>query len=282
MILNEFFNSHQTESTPAGGQEQLQAELDQLQKKFDPHYQHSDDYTFWSKQNRIAQRISVLKQLLAKGDQGVAEDTNSRLPSFLSYVLANSQGQFSDIEQIEDLFDYAYLSDLDLETIADGANEEGVSAIKWATPRMAWLLKNISDKSKLAVIKPLAASWLKTVSPAIDKYVKDVLNGQGLAESYDLDAFSGIKFLNPKTGKMGTFYYWSSMEGKNEAYSMITNKKLVPAHDDGTPMTWDEYKQALDRGNQGVAEGSEQQYAVTIDAIDHGVLAPVTLSLIHI
>jgi hypothetical protein len=81
---------------------------------------------------------------------------------------------------------------------------------------------------------------------------------QGVAESYDLDAFSGIKFLNPKTGKMGTFYYWSSMEGKNEAYSMITNKKLVPAHDDGTPMTWDEYKQALDVGNQGVAEGSGQ------------------------
>jgi len=67
MILNEFFNLYQTESTPAGGQEQLQAEFDQLQKQFDPHYQYSDDYTFWSKQNRIAQRISVLKKLLAKG-----------------------------------------------------------------------------------------------------------------------------------------------------------------------------------------------------------------------
>jgi hypothetical protein len=77
---------------------------------------------------------------------------------------------------------------------------------------------------------------------------------KGVEESYDLEAFSGVKFLNPETGKMGTFYYWSSVEGKNEAYSMITNKKLVPAHNDGTPMTWDEYKQALDGGNQGVAE----------------------------
>jgi len=77
---------------------------------------------------------------------------------------------------------------------------------------------------------------------------------KGVEESYDLDAFSGVKFLNPETGKMGSFYYWSSMEGKNEAYSMITNKKLVPAHNDGTPMTWDEYKQALDGGNQSVAE----------------------------
>jgi hypothetical protein len=30
-------------------------------------------------------------------------------------------------------------------------------------------------------------------------------------------------------------------------------------------------------GQQGVAEGSEQQWVVTIDAIDHGVLAPVTV-----
>jgi hypothetical protein len=116
--------------------------------------------------------------------EGVAESTSGKLPRFLSYVLANSQGQFSDIEEIEDLFDYAYLSDLNLETIADGADEEGVSALKWMTPRMAWLLNNINDKSKLAVIKPLAASWMKTVAPAIDKYVKDVLNDldEGVAE----------------------------------------------------------------------------------------------------
>jgi hypothetical protein len=82
---------------------------------------------------------------------------------------------------------------------------------------------------------------------------------KGVAESYDSEAFPGIKFLNPETGKMGPFYYWSSMEGKNDAYSMITNKKLVPAHNDGTPMTWDEYKQALDGGYQGVAEGNQEE-----------------------
>jgi hypothetical protein len=80
----------------------------------------------------------------------------------------------------------------------------------------------------------------------------------GVAESHDLDAFPGIKFLNPKTGKMGSFYYWSSVEGKNEALSMITNKKLVAAHDDDTPMTWDEYKQALDDGYRGVAAGLKE------------------------
>jgi len=112
MILNEFFNSNQTESladdfmkmarekgynptlrtgpqptkppstftsNPTSSdvdRSAVQTELDQLQKQFDPDYQYSDDYTFWSKQNRIAQRMSVLKQLLAKGNQGVAETTS--------------------------------------------------------------------------------------------------------------------------------------------------------------------------------------------------------------
>jgi len=83
---------------------------------------------------------------------------------------------------------------------------------------------------------------------------------QGVSESYDLDAFPGIKFVDPTTGKIGSFYYWSSMEGKNAALSMITNKQLVAAHDDGTPMTWDEYKQALDAGQQGVAETNVEKY----------------------
>jgi len=107
MILNEFFNSNQTESLaddfmkmarekgynptlrtgpqptkPAGAatadsgaidRSAVQAEFDQLQKQFDPDYQYSDDYTFWSKQNRIAQRMSVLKKLLANDEKGVAE-----------------------------------------------------------------------------------------------------------------------------------------------------------------------------------------------------------------
>ena len=117
MILNEFFNSNQTESLaddfmkmarekgynptlrtgpqptkptkPAGAvpadsgdidRSAVQAELDQLQKQFDPDYQYSDDYTFWSKQNRIAQRMSVLKKLLAKGvAEGLSEMDNRTL-----------------------------------------------------------------------------------------------------------------------------------------------------------------------------------------------------------
>jgi hypothetical protein len=111
-------------------------------------------------------------------------------------------------------------------------------------------LKSLSKNSAPAKGSP-AALQQKVISRELKKRGEP-----GVAESYDLGAFPGIKFLNPTTGKMGSFYYWSSVEGKNEALSMITNKKLVAAHDDGTPMTWDEYKQALDAGQQGVAEGS--------------------------
>jgi hypothetical protein len=93
---------------------------------------------------------------------------------------------------------------------------------------------------------------------------------QGVSESYDLDAFPGIKFVDPTTGKMGSFYYWSSMEGKNAALSMITNKQLVAAHDNGTPMTWDEYKQALDAGYQGVAEGAKEDMSKEVKAMATG------------
>jgi glycerol-3-phosphate cytidylyltransferase-like family protein len=130
--------------------------------------------------------------------------------------------------------------------------------------RNAW--PTLNDRRKTAMVMSLypAAQKNPKLAANIVGMLDQVMGGQqGVAESYDLDAFSGIKFLNPETGKMGTFYYWSSMEGKNEAYSMITNKKLVPAHGDGTPMTWDEYKQALDVGNQGLAEGSGQNNKIS-------------------
>jgi hypothetical protein len=111
------------------------------------------------------------------------------------------------------------------------------------------VLKRLSDPAA----KKTKGSPAELQQKAIGRELKK--RDQGVSESYDLDAFPGIKFVDPTTGKMGSFYYWSSMEGKNAALSMITNKQLVAAHDDGTPMTWDEYKQALDAGYQGVAEG---------------------------
>ena len=47
--------------------------LAQLERVFDKNYQYSDDHSVYSKNQDIAQQISSLRQLIAHGEQGVAE-----------------------------------------------------------------------------------------------------------------------------------------------------------------------------------------------------------------
>ena len=47
--------------------------LAQLERVFDKNYQYSDDHSVYSKNQDIAQQISSLRQLIARGEQGVAE-----------------------------------------------------------------------------------------------------------------------------------------------------------------------------------------------------------------
>lgn len=63
--------------------DQLKGELAQLEKQFDPHYEYSDDYTFWSKQKGIASQINALKKRIndAEGQQ-VNELSNDTLASY--------------------------------------------------------------------------------------------------------------------------------------------------------------------------------------------------------
>lgn len=51
--------------------EELLSRLKELEAEFDPAYQQSDDYSFWSKQNKIQSEIVSIKRQLEK--QGVAE-----------------------------------------------------------------------------------------------------------------------------------------------------------------------------------------------------------------
>jgi len=48
----------------------LEARLKELEAKFDPDFEYSDDYSFWSKQNDIKKNINSIKQRLS---QGIAE-----------------------------------------------------------------------------------------------------------------------------------------------------------------------------------------------------------------
>lgn len=51
--------------------EALEARLKELQSRFDPAYEYSDDHAFWSEQNEIAKEIRSIKRALSQ--QGVAE-----------------------------------------------------------------------------------------------------------------------------------------------------------------------------------------------------------------
>jgi hypothetical protein len=51
----------------------LKAQLAELEKTFDPHYEYSDDYTLWSKQKAIASNIQRLRDRIAKAEGSVSE-----------------------------------------------------------------------------------------------------------------------------------------------------------------------------------------------------------------
>lgn len=55
----------------------LEAELASLQKQFDPNFEYSDDYSFWSKQKGIQGQISGLKRRLSQLDEDPSAGTTS-------------------------------------------------------------------------------------------------------------------------------------------------------------------------------------------------------------
>jgi hypothetical protein len=52
---------------------QAKERLAQLEKQFDSSYEYSDDHSVWKKHNEIRQEMDQLKQIIRKGEQGVAE-----------------------------------------------------------------------------------------------------------------------------------------------------------------------------------------------------------------
>jgi hypothetical protein len=54
----------------------LKAQLAELEKTFDPHYEYSDDYTLWSKQKAIASNIQRLRDRIAKSEGSVSESNH--------------------------------------------------------------------------------------------------------------------------------------------------------------------------------------------------------------
>jgi hypothetical protein len=108
-------------------------------------------------------------------EKGVAEGVGNNLPSFEQYIFKKLPGKFTDLSQVEDLFDYAYLSDLGINNIADEMEETGAPAKKVATQRVKWVLQNMANKKYLPMLKPLAIEWINLVSTSLS-------GQQGVAE----------------------------------------------------------------------------------------------------
>ena len=113
-----------------------------------------------------ARREELIKQLR----QGVAEAAPvNTTPEFTQYVYSKLRKNFSDPVQVEDLFDYAYLSDVTLGAISDAMEENGTSAKQELKERLTWLLKNMNNRKYLSVIKPIAVEWMKLVAPTLGR-----------------------------------------------------------------------------------------------------------------
>jgi hypothetical protein len=127
-------------------------------------------------QKAVTQRKLDLEKEAKK--KGMAEGVDNNLPSFEQYIFKKLPREFTDLSQVEDLFDYAYLSDLGIFNIADEMEETGAPAKKVATQRVKWVLQNMANKKYLPMIKPLAVEWINLVSTSLSSQ-------QGVAEEFD-------------------------------------------------------------------------------------------------
>ena len=116
------------------------------------------------------QKAAAAGKKLGEEQQSMAEAASAdKIPEFTQYVYSKLRNHFSDLAEVEDLFDYAYLSDVDTWEILDSMEENGTSAKQELKEKLTWLLQNIKNRKYLSVIKPIATEWTKLVAPMLDQ-----------------------------------------------------------------------------------------------------------------
>ena len=139
-----------------------------------------------------------------KGSRGVAEAAPKAppalAPSFTQYVFKKApRGTFTDLSQVEDLFDYAYLDDLGYDNMLGEMEDTGETAKKVVLPRLSWVLKNMANRKYLPLVKPLASEWMKLIVAKLDSDASmfEDANPQGIPETCNEgdDQLAGIKRL---------------------------------------------------------------------------------------
>jgi len=134
----------------------------------------------------------------AKNQATMQEDSSdpASYPTFLQYVYKKMKNEFSDMSEVEDLFDYAYLSDIEFDEVLQHIGAK-TSAKKYLTESLVWLLQNMSDKTYTKEMKHLAAEWIMLVAGPLDEYAKTMVEGK--KTSFDL----GSKAINEAKGGFG-------------------------------------------------------------------------------
>lgn len=122
----------------------------------------------------------------------IGEARQKETPSFVAYVYNALPREFSDMSEVEDLFDYAYLEDVQIWELAESLSKTKINqknaAAAVAGP-LKWLLDNINDRSMLPKIKPLAVKWAKLVIPEVMRTAQDYVD-ESVTEDRYTDAWA--------------------------------------------------------------------------------------------
>jgi len=124
--------------------------------------------------------IKNLLQILEEGQKAFNQE-------FLQYLHSNQKIKraFSDMSELEDLFDYAYLDDVKGETIAEivvrGKKKvpDLAKVEREAFSKAKWVIDNMSSDHKKewkTLFLQLAKEWAKKVAPAIATTAESYIN----------------------------------------------------------------------------------------------------------
>lgn len=273
--------------------EELLSRLKELEAEFDPAYQQSDDYGFWSKQNKIQSEIISIKRQLEK--QGVAEGYWADALKKAEADRESRKGKPFEKNPASHDKDGVYQGDKDLagnpvpkkkQGVAEGSLNEFSSdseddgyykeylrgykdgkgypeVVKSSKKREIWM--TVTPKNP-PLTEPYMRGWYDgKYGPAPGKDLIDLnkLSEQGMAEgkmfaskkySYDID---GTKV------KVSALY---DLYGQKVVGNKVSTKNFATPQD---ALDWVKNRIKKENTNEGVAEDEKQEWEVSFEYGPH-------------
>jgi len=198
-------STSQAKYAPEQSREELEARLRELESKFDPEYQYSDDYSFWTKQNAIAREIASIKKKL--GSQGVAEGSEQKTFKVVYYSPGKDRNITKTIKanNESDVWDQLKAKGIDVVSVKNQEVTEGTDNSVEALVQMYNNRDQKIVKTKVFGSEDEANRWADRNNATILK-LKDVAKKSTLDET-NAGSIAGI--VNPKIknkSKVGTLF----------------------------------------------------------------------------